>query len=68
MTPLVARFIKDKSGTTAIEYGLIGVGISIAILVAVQLLGSNVWASEHSRRRPRRRALTKRYVPSHPPF
>ena len=44
MTPLVARFIKDESGTTAIEYGLIGVGISIAILVAVQLLGSNVSA------------------------
>ena len=44
MTPLVARFIKDESGTTAIEYGLIGVGISIAILAAVQLLGSNVSA------------------------
>ena len=28
MTPLVARFIKDEFGTTAIEYALIGVGIS----------------------------------------
>ena len=44
MTPLVARFIKDKSGTTAIEYALIGVGISVAILAAVQLVGSNVSA------------------------
>ena len=44
MTPLVARFIKDESGTTAIEYGLIGVCISVAILVALQLLGSNVSA------------------------
>ena len=44
MTPLVARFIKDESGTTAIEYALIGVGISVAILAAVQLLGSNVSA------------------------
>ena len=44
MTPLVARFIKDESGTTAIEYALIGVGISVAILAAVQLVGSNVSA------------------------
>ena len=44
MTPLVARFIKDESGTTAIEYALIGAGISVAILAAVQLVGSNVSA------------------------
>ena len=44
MTPLVARFIKDEWGTTAIEYALIGVGISVAILAAVQLIGSNVSA------------------------
>ena len=44
MTPLVARFIKDESGTTAIEYALIGVGISVAILAAVQLVGSNLSA------------------------
>ena len=30
MTPLVTLFIKDKSGTTAIEYALIGVGISVS--------------------------------------
>ena len=44
MTPLVARFMKDELGATAIEYALIGVGISVAILAAVQLLGSNVSA------------------------
>ena len=44
MTPLVARFVKDELGTTAIEYALIGAGISVAILAAVQLLGSNVAA------------------------
>ena len=44
MTPLVARFMKDESGATAIEYALIGVGISVAILAAVQLVGSNVSA------------------------
>jgi Flp pilus assembly pilin Flp len=31
MTPFFARFIKDDSGTTAIEYALIGVGNSVAI-------------------------------------
>ena len=44
MTPLFARFIKDESGTTAIEYAVIGVGISVAILAAVQLVGSKVSA------------------------
>ena len=38
MSPLVACFIKDAC-TTAIEYALIGVGISVAILTAVQLVG-----------------------------
>ncbi len=40
--PSFARFIKDESGTTAIEYALIGVGISVAILAAVQALGGSV--------------------------
>ena len=44
MTPLVARFIKDESGTTAIEYALVAVGISVAILATVQLIGANVLA------------------------
>ncbi len=42
MTPFVARFIKDESGATAIEYALIGVGISVAILAAVQAVGGSV--------------------------
>lgn len=32
----------DVSGATAIEYGLIAAGIAIAILVAVQLVGTNM--------------------------
>ena len=44
MTPLVERFIQNESGTTAIEYALIGVGISVAILTTVQLVGSDVSA------------------------
>jgi pilus assembly protein Flp/PilA len=39
---LVTRFLKDQSGATAIEYGLIAAGISIAIILAVNGLGSNL--------------------------
>jgi len=31
MKNLIARFVKDESGATAIEYGLIAAGISLAI-------------------------------------
>ncbi len=41
MAKLVA-FLRDECGATAIEYGLIAAGISIAIVAAVQLLGTNV--------------------------
>ena len=34
-----ARFVKDESGATAIEYGLIAAGIAVAIITAVQALG-----------------------------
>jgi pilus assembly protein Flp/PilA len=36
------KFLSDGSGATAIEYGLIAAGISIAILAAVNGLGSNL--------------------------
>lgn len=36
------RLLRDESGATAIEYGLIAAGISVAIIVAVQALGSNL--------------------------
>lgn len=38
----LARFLKDDSGATAIEYGLIAAGISIAIIVAVNGLGTTL--------------------------
>ncbi len=41
MAKLVA-FLRDECGATAIEYGLIAAGISIAIVAAVQLLGTSV--------------------------
>ena len=36
------RFAKDESGATAIEYGLIAAGISVAIIAVVQGLGSKL--------------------------
>jgi pilus assembly protein Flp/PilA len=42
MTSLVTRFLKDDSGATAIEYGLIAAGISVAIIATVQALGTNL--------------------------
>jgi pilus assembly protein Flp/PilA len=42
MIDLAKRFIKDESGATAIEYGLIAAGISVAIIVVVNSLGSQL--------------------------
>jgi pilus assembly protein Flp/PilA len=42
MKLMFAKFVADESGATAIEYGLIAAGISIAIIVAVNGLGSNL--------------------------
>ena len=36
MSKLFARFLNDESGATAIEYGLIAAGISIAIICGGQ--------------------------------
>ena len=38
----VRRFFTDENGATAVEYGLIAAGISVAIIVAVQTLGTNL--------------------------
>jgi pilus assembly protein Flp/PilA len=37
-----ARFVKDESGATAIEYGLIAAGIAVAIITAVNALGGTL--------------------------
>jgi pilus assembly protein Flp/PilA len=42
MNELIAEFVKDESGATAIEYGLIAAGISVAIIAAVNLLGTQL--------------------------
>ena len=38
----VSRFLHDESGATAIEYGLIAAGISVAIIVMVNTLGTTL--------------------------
>jgi pilus assembly protein Flp/PilA len=42
MKNLFVRFVKDNSGATAIEYGLIAAGISVAIIAVVNGLGTNL--------------------------
>jgi pilus assembly protein Flp/PilA len=42
MTKLIKQFAKDESGATAIEYGLIAAGISVAIIAVVQGLGTKL--------------------------
>ncbi len=42
MTNLVKRFAGDESGATAIEYGLIAAGISVAIITVVNSLGGQL--------------------------
>jgi pilus assembly protein Flp/PilA len=42
MSELLRRFLNDDSGATAIEYGLIAAGISVAIIAVVNTLGTNL--------------------------
>jgi pilus assembly protein Flp/PilA len=39
---LFTRFLKDESGATAIEYGLIAAIVSVAIIAALNLVGDNL--------------------------
>jgi pilus assembly protein Flp/PilA len=38
----IRRFLADESGATAIEYGLIAAGISLAIISVVNGLGTSL--------------------------
>jgi pilus assembly protein Flp/PilA len=40
MSNIFARFVKDESGATAIEYGLIAALIALAIIVGATALGN----------------------------
>ena len=42
MSNFLKRFAADQSGATAIEYGLIAAGISVAIIAVVNALGTQL--------------------------
>ena len=42
MAKLFAQFVHDQSGATAIEYGMLAVGVAVAIVVAVLALGGTL--------------------------
>ena len=44
MKARLVKFLRDESGTAAIEYGLIATGVVVAIITAVQSLGSKLQA------------------------
>ncbi len=45
MSKFVTRFMKDESGATAIEYGLIVALIAVVIITAVTTVGTNLKTS-----------------------
>ncbi len=42
-TDRVVDFLRDESGATAIEYGLIVCTISVVVILAVTATGKNLW-------------------------
>ena len=42
MNKLFVRFVKDESGATAIEYGLIAALVGVAIIAGVRALGTKL--------------------------
>lgn len=45
MQKLIARFVKEEEGVTAIEYGLIAALIAVVIIASVRLVGTNLAAT-----------------------
>jgi pilus assembly protein Flp/PilA len=44
----VLVFLKDESGTTAIEYGLIAAGVAVVIIATVNAIGVNLYGKFNS--------------------
>jgi len=42
MAPFISRFVKDESGATAIEYGLIAALIAMFLIGSLSLLGKGI--------------------------
>lgn len=45
MTKFITKFVKDESGATAIEYGLIAALVAVGIIAAATTLGTNISAT-----------------------
>jgi pilus assembly protein Flp/PilA len=45
---IISRFVRDESGATAIEYGLIAALIAVVIITAVTAVGSSLTATFNS--------------------
>jgi pilus assembly protein Flp/PilA len=45
MTASLSRFVRDESGATAIEYGLIAALVSVVIITALTTLGTRLNAT-----------------------
>jgi len=48
MSKFVTRFLKDESGATAIEYGLIAALIAVAAIAAMQNIGTSLGTTFNS--------------------
>ena len=48
MGRLILRFAQHQSGATSIEYGMIAVGVAVAIVVAVLALGETLTTTYQS--------------------
>ena len=48
MRKILARFVRNESGATAIEYGLIAAGIAVAIVAVVKGVGTQLQATFNS--------------------
>jgi len=42
MSKLISRFVRDESGATAIEYGLIAALIAVVIITALTAIGTSL--------------------------
>jgi len=48
MSKLIAKFVKNEDGATAIEYGLIAALIAVVIIAGVSLVGTNLSTLFHT--------------------
>jgi pilus assembly protein Flp/PilA len=44
MNRFITRFLKDESGATAIEYGIIAAGIAVVCIAAIRAVGTDLRA------------------------